>query len=93
MLPGCEQGHLPVKLAQITDAIRSSAAKTSAGDIAVTTSIGAITVVPSETDHQDAFIKRADQALYRAKERGRDRFIIDGGEAAAEPCVAGRRCQ
>ncbi len=93
VLPGCEQGHLPVKLTQINDAIRSSAAKTSAGDIGVTASIGAITVVPSETDHQDAFIKRADQALYRAKERGRDRFIIDGGEAAAEPCVAGRRCQ
>lgn len=43
----------------------------------VTISIGVACAGPRET--MDSVLKRADEALYRAKEAGRDRAVIDGG--------------
>jgi len=44
-----------------------------------TVSIGVNTVVPEMDDPVDNFIKKADQALYKAKEAGRNRFVISEG--------------
>jgi len=42
----------------------------------ITVSIGINTMVPDIDSSIDDFIKKADQALYKAKETGRNRFII-----------------
>jgi GGDEF domain-containing protein len=51
------------------------------GHVAVTVSIGV--AEPSTKNHEvDQVIKAADQALYRAKERGRNRVVMDTPEQA-----------
>ena len=40
----------------------------------VTISVGSATIVPTLGDHASTLIQRADEALYRAKHAGRDRF-------------------
>ncbi len=50
-------------------------------EIELTVSIGIATVDPSPTDHEmtpNEFIRIADEALYRAKQEGRNRVVIDG---------------
>ena len=43
----------------------------------VTISIGVCTVIPDETMHYEEIIKKADNALYLSKERGRNRVTFD----------------
>ena len=42
----------------------------------ITVSIGVNSVIPGTNTSADDFIKKADQALYKAKESGRNRFVI-----------------
>ena len=42
----------------------------------VTISLGVATITPSQNSHYDALILAADQALYRAKEEGRNRVKV-----------------
>ncbi|NMB77099.1 MAG: sensor domain-containing diguanylate cyclase [Myxococcales bacterium] len=49
---------------------------TTAGPLDVTVSLGVARLRPRETG--DAFLRRADQALYLAKRRGRDRVEVSG---------------
>jgi diguanylate cyclase (GGDEF)-like protein/PAS domain S-box-containing protein len=46
-------------------------------DIGMTTSIG-FSVYPDDGDNEDALYKNADHALYRAKDRGRNTYVICG---------------
>lgn len=63
----------------IAERIRSETAdaitKTSSGDVQVTVSVGGS--LKQQIEHVDAAIKRADECLYRAKEQGRNRTIVD----------------
>lgn len=45
----------------------------------VTVSIGLATTVPAAVEHVDSLLEQADQALYRAKQRGRDRVEVYSG--------------
>ena len=45
-------------------------------DTRITISIGVNSIVPGSNDSSGNFIKKADQALYKAKELGRNRFVI-----------------
>ncbi|WP_136441581.1 sensor domain-containing diguanylate cyclase [Pacificoceanicola onchidii] len=53
----------------------------------VTASLGAVLVDPREEPELGAFVHKADQALYRAKDAGRDRVVLDGD--ALWPMVEG----
>jgi diguanylate cyclase (GGDEF)-like protein/PAS domain S-box-containing protein len=55
--------------------------------LAVTVSIG-IAALRAEDAGADAALLRADRALYRAKESGRDRIEVDTGAQQPEPAVA-----
>ncbi len=57
-------------------AVASEAVKTSGGAIPVTISVGLAFAVPKVEDSLGTLIKRADQALYEAKRRGRNRVVL-----------------
>jgi diguanylate cyclase (GGDEF)-like protein len=71
-------------LRRVADAVRGAtsafAARTPAGSVRVTTSLGGALTAPAATPEQQARSarSRADNALYRAKQAGRDRAILDG---------------
>lgn len=46
---------------------------------AVTVSIGVACSTPDDTEGFDTFIQRADEALYQAKDEGRNRVVLNGG--------------
>ena len=79
------EGQLTVDgLRRVADAVRGAtsafAAETPAGQVRVTTSIGGALTVSDVAPEQQARSarSRADNALYRAKQAGRDRAILDG---------------
>ncbi len=72
---------------QLAESLRNEMAcialPTADGELKVTVSLGVVTAVKDETEAQ-AFIARADKALYRAKHAGRNRvYAGEGGDAAA----------
>lgn len=83
VLHGCGRDNLNGRAEQVRKSICGRGVITERGPLAVSTSIGAITI-----DHgnkslpMEQFLKQADAALYRAKDEGRDRV------AYAESCVA-----
>lgn len=57
----------------------------------VTISVGAIVCRPGEDESLLALIKRADKALYEAKEKGRNRVVVEVLPSAAQLPLAGAR--
>jgi diguanylate cyclase (GGDEF)-like protein len=76
------------KLYQITNRICHRVAefpiKTRSGDAQVTLSIGGILTFPKEGQTIEDLIAKADRALYRAKQEGRNRAVITGDTADAD---------
>lgn len=54
--------------------------------VTVSTSVGVVTFDPLRDDWE-SLLKRADQALYRAKDKGRNRVEIAGGSPATDAAV------
>jgi diguanylate cyclase (GGDEF)-like protein len=76
ILPGTSLEGAVVCLERMRDAVARTAFQTSAGPIGVTFSAGLAAQGVLET--AEALLQRADEALYRAKECGRNRLERDG---------------
>ena len=75
-----QREDLPETLrSEITERLADLASRT--GRAPPTVSIGVASVRPRHGGNREALFKRADAALYRAKEQGRDRAIVDRDEA------------
>ena len=60
--------------AEIAERIRNEAAKISVGQENLTVSLG-VAISSATTGNADALVKRADQAMYQAKEQGKNRTV------------------
>jgi len=73
--PGVSPDGLVGLAERIRDAIGSGSISDGKNDIAVTSSIG-VTLMTAEDGSPDVLLARADSALYKAKESGRDRVVV-----------------
>ncbi len=76
VLPKCDLQGVVKFAERLREDVAGRPVKTDAADVPVTISLGCATYQPNEK--MTEFIERADQALYRAKEGGRNRVEYDG---------------
>ena len=76
LLAGCSIAEATAVARRVLDGVRSLSIEHRASDVAphVTISIGIASVIPSTLAASDTLMNRADEALYRAKDEGRDRL-------------------
>ncbi len=74
LLAGCDADEAGAMARRMLDAVRDLAIDHRASDTAahLTISIGVASITPGATDSPDSLLRRADEALYRAKAQGRD---------------------
>lgn len=72
--PGCDQGALLRRAEHLRASIAGEPVATPEGNIPISLSLGV--AVASENGSQDALLKSADEALYRAKRAGRNRIEL-----------------
>jgi len=87
LLADCDAGEACAIARRALDAVRALSIEHDASDTAahVTISIGVASACPADTQSPDALLRRADEALYRAKAQGRDRVVA---EETANPSAA-----
>jgi diguanylate cyclase (GGDEF)-like protein len=84
LVPSCD----PHTVCEVAERIRLGVADQPIiardNEFAVTLSIGVNTATPVSVEQRDELLQRADQALYLAKENGRNRIECDSGQSAAQ---------
>ena len=85
VFPGCNAANLIVGAERLRHCIGDQPIETSAGQISVTLSLGLASVEQNEKETLacEAFLRTADEALYAAKARGRNRVEIAPASRAA----------
>jgi two-component system cell cycle response regulator len=85
VFPGCNAANLIVGAERLRHCIADQPIETSVGQISVTLSLGLASVEPDEKETLDceAFLRNADEALYAAKARGRNRVETAPASRAA----------
>ena len=93
LVPESSSKSATVVAERIREAIAEKDIQTSARTVAVTISAG-VAAIQSNSDTLESLIRRADQALYEAKGKGRNRTVVHHGSGctaeAAEPAVPSR---
>ena len=85
ILPGCDLGSVFQRADAIRHALEKDPIVTPQGDLTATVSMG-VTVADCENDISvEALLERADAALYRAKDNGRNRVECDGQAVRQSP--------
>lgn len=81
LLAGCDAEEALVVARRLLDAVRGLAIEHRSSDTApfVTISIGIAALVPKDAESHEQLLRRADEALYRAKAEGRDRVVGGSG--------------
>jgi diguanylate cyclase (GGDEF)-like protein len=82
LLPKCDAVSAKIVAERLRISITESAVRTTSGMITVTASIGIATTAGMSNEKLTSVIHEADQALYRAKERGKNRV-----ESFAPPTI------
>ncbi|MBU0504162.1 MAG: GGDEF domain-containing protein [Candidatus Omnitrophica bacterium] len=77
-LPETEKEEAKFAAERIREAIEDALIRAYDEDLRITLSVG-IAVFPGDAQDTDALIDRADQALYKAKQSGRNKVCIHGG--------------
>ena len=75
LLRGLEREHAAAAAERLRRAVAAVAVRTGQGTIVPTASIGVASLTPDDRSFEQLLI-RADRALYRAKESGRDRVVV-----------------
>jgi two-component system cell cycle response regulator len=85
VFPGCNAANLIIGAERLRHCIADQPIETSVGQIAVTLSLGLSSVEEDEKETLDceAFLRNADEALYAAKARGRNRVETSPASQAA----------
>jgi diguanylate cyclase (GGDEF)-like protein len=90
LLSGTDESNSAKLARDICDAIRARELKHENSKVNefVTISIGVVCCIADEALNGDILLSRADEMLYKAKESGRDRYIITSNASAATTEVA-----
>jgi Diguanylate cyclase, GGDEF domain len=85
VLPGCRAADLMVSAERLRHSIADCPIKTSAGQLPVTLSLGLASAERGENETLDCetFLRAADEALYAAKAKGRNRAEASPSSRAA----------
>ena len=87
LLRGCARAYLEERAEQVRETVARDQFRTDAGPLAVTISVGALTIDPGDIALPlEVLLKRVDSALYRAKFAGRNRVVC------ADPGSEDRSC-
>jgi diguanylate cyclase (GGDEF)-like protein len=84
LLPGCDATATANKAEQLRAAISQRPMETRSGPLHITMSLGGVATASWPDDNANQILQRADAALYRAKERGRNRTATSDGAEHAE---------
>lgn len=77
ILPGCGERELYQVLDRVIEKFHCSPCPSEVGPIAVAVSIGGHTTNPKKEMNVNMSLKFADRALYEAKGRGRNRYVVE----------------
>jgi diguanylate cyclase (GGDEF)-like protein len=77
VLGGCQPEHLSEVAERVRMAICGRPFRLENGPLPITLSIGAMAVRNGEVVSQEDVLNRVDKALYRAKEEGRNRVVME----------------
>jgi diguanylate cyclase (GGDEF)-like protein len=72
---------------RVRHALRSTPMETGRGVINITASFG-VTVLCGDDTHPEQLVRRADDALYAAKQQGRDRVVMTTGDRTASTAAS-----
>jgi diguanylate cyclase (GGDEF)-like protein len=77
LMPGMDVAEALKVAEKVRSSVEALAIPTEDGEVTtITVSIGLNSVIPDDNTNIGEFVNKADQALYKAKETGRNRVVI-----------------